>query len=116
MAYTEVNLGAIKAAETEQERDGKGEGEGEGEGEGQYEDPDKLARSGRRFRGRYASGQAPAAQAQHSPSPYELPVDTAERTSAADSTSTTTACTYATADELGRSWKDTKIADTAAYY
>ena len=120
MAYTEVNLGAIKAAETEQERDG----DGEGEGEGQYEDPDKLARSGRRFRGRYAPGQAPAAQAQHSPSPYELPVDTAERTSAADSTSSSTgvpatdgaACTYATADELGRSWKDTKIPDTAAYY
>ena len=122
MAYTEVNLGAIKAAESEQERDR--EGEGEGEGEGQYEDPDKLARNGRRFRGRYAPGQAPAAQpGAHSPSPYELPVDTAERTSAAESSSSTgapatdgAASTYATADELGRSWKDTKIPDTAAYY
>ena len=121
MAYTEVNLGAIKVAEAEQEQER--EGEGEGDGEGQYEDPDKLARNGRRFRGRYAPGQAPAAQAQHSPSPYELPVDTAERTSAADSSNSTgapatdgAASTYATADELGRSWKDTKIPDTAAAY
>ena len=113
MAYTEVNLGAIKAAEAERER----------EEEGEYKDPDKLARNGWRFRGRYAPGQAPAAQAQHSPSPYELPVNTAE-TSAADSSSSTgapatghgAAYTYATADELGHSWKDTKIADAAAYY
>ena len=111
MAYTEVNLGAIKAAEAERER----------EEEGEYEDPDKLARNGRRFRGTYAPSQTPAAQAQHSPSPYELPINTAE-TSAADSSSSTgapasgAASTYATADELGHSWKDTKIADAAAYY
>ena len=92
MAYTQVNLGAIKAAE----------------GEGEYEDPDKLARHGR-GRGRFS------APVQDSPSPYELPINT-ETSASVVSTGAPAgpAYVYATADEVGRSWKDTKIVDTAA--
>ena len=83
MAYLQVNIGAIKAAETE----------------GDYEDPDKLARYGRR-------GRETIAPIQDSASPYELPVSA--------SAESTPACAYATADEVGRSWRDTKIVDSAA--
>ena len=90
MAYTQVNLGAIKAAK----------------GEGEYEDPDKLARHGR-GRGRFAP-------VQDSPSPYELPVSTEISATAVSNAPAGPAYAYATADEVGRSWKDTKIVDTAA--
>ena len=53
-------MGALKAAD----REG-----GEGGDDRQYEDPNKLARHGRRLQQRYA-------QPGHSPSPYELPVST----------------------------------------
>lgn len=86
MAYDQVNIGAIKAAE----------------GEGEYEDPDKLARYGCRGRGHFAPSQ-------DSVSPYELPVSTSTVSSTAGP-----AYMYARADEVGRSWKDTKIVDSAA--
>ena len=92
MAYTQVNLGAIKTAE----------------GEEVYEDPDKLARHGR-GRGRFAP-------VQDSPSPYELPVSTETASASAVSSSAPAgpAYVYARAAEVSRSWKDTKIIDTAA--
>ena len=109
MAYAdhEINLEAIKAAEAEKEEER--EGEGEGEGECMYEDPDNLVRSGQHFRGRHA----PAVQA-HSPSPYELPVETSTDNSSSSAPPAGPAGTYATADEVSRSWKDTKIVDAAA--
>ena len=73
--------------------------------EEQYEDPDKLARHGRRgLRERYA----PAVQ-DSTPSPYELPLSSAE-THVGSSSMPAAGPAYATADEVGRSWKDTKIA------
>ena len=80
MAYHQVNIGTIKAAETE----------------GDYEDPDRYRRRGRET----------VAPIQDSASPYEFPVST--------SAESTPACAYATADEVGRSWRDTKIVDSAA--
>ena len=108
MAYTQVNLGALKAAEATADHEG-----GEGGDDEQYEDPDKLARHGRRLQQRYA-------QPGHSLSPYELPVSSSALETGANAVSsgsvvaTGPACEYATADEVGRSWKDTKIVDTLA--
>ena len=111
MAYAdhEINLEAIKAAEAEKEEEREGEGEGEGEGECMYEDPDNLVRGGQHFRGRHT----PAVEA-HSASPYELPVNIAETNSSSSAPPAGPAGTYATADEVSRSWKDTKIVDAAA--
>ena len=56
------------------------------EGEGEYEDPDKLTRSDRRqLQRKYVPMEYPSA--------YEFPVSKP---------------VYATADEIGHRWKDTK--------